>query len=103
MDQRVAYLPNRYTFEGEREQGARHFDDKDPYAQGAAPATTQVPRPLHTPLSAPVGDGVSGITSREGRDSIPHSGNRVEAGHGAHGNGNGHHPKGGKDRGGKHG
>jgi NADH-quinone oxidoreductase subunit E len=108
MDQRVSYLPNRYAFAGETDVGAKHFDDKDPFSKGAAPAVTQVPRPLHTPLSAPVGDGVSGITSREGRDSIPHSGNRVEAGHGAHGNGhgNGHQPShknGGKDKGAKHG
>lgn len=102
MDQRVSYLPSRYTFEGERDVGARHFDDKDPYSQGAAPAVTAVPRPLHTPLSAPVKDGVKGVQTLQGRDSIPHSGNRVEAGHGHNGQ-NGHGDHGSKDKGAKHG
>ncbi len=84
MDQRVSYLPSRYAFPGETEVGAKHFEDKNPAAPGETEPTTAIPRPLHTPLSAPVGDGVKGVITREGRDSIPHSGNRVENGHGGH-------------------
>ncbi len=58
MDLRVPVLPAHYNFAGETQTGARHFDDKDPYFQaGAAPATTVVPPPLKTPLTAPVADG----------------------------------------------
>lgn len=103
MDTRVAYLPSRYAFAGETEVGAKHFEDKDPASQGAVPATTAIPRPLHTPLSAPVADGVKGVNSREGRDSIPHSGNRVENGHGGHGGQGGNAAHRPKDKGAKHG
>jgi NADH-quinone oxidoreductase subunit E len=97
MDPRVPVLPNRYTFEGETAVGARHFDDKDPYLKpGEAKPTTSVPRPLHTPLSSPVSGGVSQVMSETGRDSIPHSGNRVNGN--GHGNSDGHadHGKGAK-------
>jgi hypothetical protein len=92
MDPRVPVLPNRYNFEGETDVGARHFDDKDPYlGPGEARPTTAVPRPLHTPLSAPVADGVKQVITPAGRDSIPHSGNRVDGSRGgAHGNSDGH-------------
>ncbi len=59
MDLRVSVMPSHYNFEGETEQGARHFDDKDPYSKpGEAARTTVVPPPLLTPLTAPVTDGV---------------------------------------------
>jgi NADH-quinone oxidoreductase subunit E len=78
MDVRVPYLPKNYTFEGETQVGARHFDDKDPYLKPGEPKpTTAIPRPLHTPLSSPVADGVKQVSTPAGRDSIPHSGNRV--------------------------
>jgi NADH-quinone oxidoreductase subunit E len=58
-DLRVSVLPSHYNFPGETEEGARHFDDKDPYlAPGAgspgSARTTIVPPPLKTPLTAPV-------------------------------------------------
>jgi NADH-quinone oxidoreductase subunit E len=95
MDPRVPYLPSRYTFEGEVETGARRADDKDPYSHGQVKPTTAVPRPLHTPLSAPVEGGVGDAQTEAGRDSIPHSGNRVEAGHGPFAKHNGHNGHGG--------
>jgi NADH-quinone oxidoreductase subunit E len=62
MDLRVPVPPWHGNFEGETGTGARHFDDKDPYlAPGAARPTTVIPPPLHTPLSAPVADGVQGL------------------------------------------
>lgn len=108
MDTRVSYLPKGYNFEGETQVGARHFDDKDPYSKpGEAKPTTAIPRPLHTPLSSPVSDGVKDVISEHGRDSIPHSGNRVENGHGGHGGHNGHNGPGGSPgsngKGAKHG
>ena len=102
MDTRVTYLPKGYNFPGETDQGARHFDDKDPYAKpGESKPTTAIPRPLHTPLSSPVADGVGNKDSEHGRDSIPHSGNRVENGHGSHGGHGNNHGSNGK--GAKHG
>jgi len=57
MDTRVSTLPVHYTFPGETSEGARHFDDKDPYWKpGQGELTTAIPRPLHTPFSSPVAD-----------------------------------------------
>ncbi len=61
MDTRVPYLPAHFNFPGETGEGARHFDDKDPYlAPGQGPMTTAIPKPLATPLTVPVADGVNG-------------------------------------------
>jgi NADH-quinone oxidoreductase subunit E len=61
MDQRVPTMPAHYNFAGETGQGARKFDDKDPYIKpGEGGLTTTVPPPLATPLTVPVADGVNG-------------------------------------------
>jgi len=61
MDTRVPYLPAHYNFPGETDEGARHFEDKDPYlAPGQGGMTTGIPKPLATPLTVPVADGVNG-------------------------------------------
>lgn len=70
MDTRVSVLPVHYTFPGERQTGSRAFDDKDPYLkEGQGERTTQIPRPLHTPFSAPVAD--SGLKAQN-----PHEGEK---------------------------
>jgi NADH-quinone oxidoreductase subunit E len=57
MDTRVEVIPPHYTFAGERDNGARHFDDKDPYFKaGQGESVTALPRALHTPFSSPVAD-----------------------------------------------
>ena len=61
MDTRVPTLPAHFNFPGEKEVGARRLEDKDPYLQpGEGALTTQVPPPLHTPITSPVADGVRG-------------------------------------------
>jgi NADH-quinone oxidoreductase subunit E len=61
MDTRVPYMPAHYNFPGETAAGARHFEDKDPYlAPGQGGMTTAIPKPLATPLTVPVADGVNG-------------------------------------------
>jgi NADH-quinone oxidoreductase subunit E len=63
MDPRVSVLPAHYTFPGERETGARRSEDKDPYLKpGEGGRTTQVPPALKTPFTAPVADGVGGVS-----------------------------------------
>jgi NADH:ubiquinone oxidoreductase subunit E len=87
MDLRVAVLPPHHNFPGETAEGARHFDDKDPYLAPAANAgaarITAVPPPLKTPLTAPV-SGTSfinaGTATRDGQNHGPN-----------HGPNNGHH------------
>ncbi|MDB5103198.1 MAG: NADH-ubiquinone oxidoreductase chain [Fibrobacteres bacterium] len=86
MDPRVPTLPVHYNFEGETEQGARRFDDKDPYLKaGEGALTTDVPGPLATPLTVPVADGVNGKGStsngRNGHDRA--GGNQVNGKNGA--------------------
>ena len=57
MDTRVEVMPSHFTFTGERDNGARRFDDKDPYLkEGQGESVTRIPRPLHTPFSSPVAD-----------------------------------------------
>jgi len=59
MDLRVSVLPSHVNFEGGTQEGARRFDDKDPYFKsGDMPRTTSVPPALLTPLTAPVADGI---------------------------------------------
>jgi NADH-quinone oxidoreductase subunit E len=71
MDPRIEVLPSHYTFAGERDTGARKFDDKDPYfKETEGGRTTQVPRPLHTPFSSPVAD--SGLKPLNPHESTNH-------------------------------
>ena len=62
MDPRVPTLPVHHNFPGETREGARKFDDKDPYLKpGEGALTTNVPGPVRTPFTAPVRDGVNGV------------------------------------------
>jgi NADH-quinone oxidoreductase subunit E len=77
MDTRVPYLPAHYNFPGETAAGARHFDDKDPYqAPGQGGMTTAIPKPLATPLTVPVADGVNGAGNGRPADNGHKKGGR---------------------------
>jgi NADH-quinone oxidoreductase subunit E len=75
-DLRVGVLPPHYNFPGETAEGARHFDDKDPYLEPANPEhalrTTTVPPPLRTPLTAPVAGTAFVVPSKNGHQDGHH-------------------------------
>ncbi|MDQ2999719.1 MAG: NAD(P)H-dependent oxidoreductase subunit E [Fibrobacterota bacterium] len=94
MDSRVPTLPAHYNFEGETSQGARRSDDKDPYYKpGQGALTTKVPRPLATPLTVPVADGVdgtddgsrngAGFNGHQNHNGAGHNGAKSDGAHGA--------------------
>ena len=71
-DLRVGVLPVHHNFPGATDEGARAFDDKDPYlapvSPEAAPRVTTIPPPLKTPLTAPVAGTPFAKPSRNGHD-----------------------------------
>jgi len=80
MDTRVPYLPAHFNFPVETDEGARHFENKDPYlAPGQGSRTTAIPKPLATPLTVPVADGVNGVNG--GLKAAPSANGHKKGGH----------------------
>jgi NADH-quinone oxidoreductase subunit E len=72
-DLRIPVLPSHYNFPGETTEGARHFDNKDPYlAPGQGERVTSVPPPLKTPLTAPVAGTAFTAPSKNGHQDGHH-------------------------------